>query len=163
MKKAPAKCVLRLEENERRKENDKRARVPDHYVYVKIAGRCLFEISPACVGKCTLTDTSERVDFLKTDKNEFIAELTFLEPVEENAKTGTENPNHNMDFEKPLRTLHKNMYIILVDRQTDRLRPHFQFLAPSKQTNRQVQTDSSKQTAPNRQLQADSSKQTTLP
>ena len=38
--------------------------------------------------------------------------------------------------------------------------PHFQFLAPSKQTNRQVQTDSSKQTAPNKQLQTDSSKQT---
>ena len=36
LKKAPAKCVLRLEENERRKENDKRARAYDHYVYVKL-------------------------------------------------------------------------------------------------------------------------------
>ena len=36
----------------------------------------------------------------------------------------------------------------------------FNFLGHSKQTNRQVQTDSSKQTAPNKQLQTDSSKQT---
>ena len=92
MKKAPAKCVLRLEENERRKENDKRARASGHYVYVKIEGRCRFEISRACVGKCTLTDTSERVDSFKTDKSEFIAELTFLEPVKENEKTAAKNP-----------------------------------------------------------------------